>query len=60
MPKPPSNLPELHDRVRLRGRPKFEGTIIFINPENNWARVKWDNESMHGPGICHLWELEKI
>jgi hypothetical protein len=38
MTKAPKNPPELNYRVRPRGR-IIEGRVVFINPENNWARV---------------------
>ena len=57
MAKAPRNLPELHDRVRMRGKNLF-GVIKFINPENNWARVVWDH-GCDGPIVCHIYELEK-
>ena len=55
--KAPPNLPNVGDKVKLRGM-KLEGTVLSIKHENNWTRVKWDEHS--GPEICHLFELEKI
>ena len=54
--KAPPNLPDLNDRVRLRSK-GIEGRVVFVNPENNWARVEWESK---GPTLCHLYELEKI
>lgn len=50
------NLPDLNDRVRLRSK-GIEGRVVFVNPENNWARVEWEEK---GPTLCHLYELEKV
>lgn len=57
MSKAPPNLPELNDRVKMRGKQFTNGIVKFINPENNWTRVEWEKE---GPTLCHLYELEKI
>lgn len=69
MKKPKQRLPEISDRVRLRGRGAPEGWVIWIN-ELSWAWVWWDAWETYpdglaalpsgGPKICGLAELEVI
>lgn len=58
MAKPPPNLPDPGDRVRLRGRPGSTGTLVALR-SNNWATLDWD-AGVHEAEICHLYELEKV
>ena len=73
--KAPPNLPELGDRVKLRGR-DAEGYLIWVNDfeiKKRWACVWWDDFNMRsadwdwnkGPWapnfkICGYVEIEKI
>jgi hypothetical protein len=57
MAKIPTNLPEVGDRCKLRGR-NFKGILKKLN-KLNWAWVDWNGHE-HGPVVCHLYELEKI
>ena len=56
--KKPKDLPQIGDRVELKGRGIF-GILQNVDTENYWSAVKWD---MNGPGpmICHLHELKKV
>lgn len=56
MAKEPPDLPEVNDRVKLRGRDAV-GILRQINARN-WARIEWDVPGS-APRICHLYELEK-
>jgi hypothetical protein len=53
----PPNVPERGDRVQLRGRPQFVGTLRKYDPDSQWATVEWDEEG--GPETCHRFELER-
>ena len=55
MAKPPPNLPESGDRVKMRGRAN-RGTLKTLSPETKQCAVDWDRS---GPRLCHLHELEK-
>ena len=57
MSKVPPNLPEVGDRVKLRGRDYF-GKLVRIIPDKNWAAVEWEKDKT-GARIVHLFELEK-
>ena len=56
-PRPPTNIPNVGDRVKLRGR-KSIGLLEGVN-DRQWAIVAWDAE-LPGPKIVHLFELEKL
>lgn len=56
--KGPSDIPERGDRCRMRGKPRFVGTLLRYDPDNNWATVAWDNRD--GPTVCHRFELQII
>ncbi|MFG6080446.1 hypothetical protein ACEUZ9_001027 [Paracoccus litorisediminis] len=58
MAKSPPNIPDRHDRVRLRGRPGREGVLAKFDPDSDWSTVAWDDGA--GPRMCHRFELEKI
>lgn len=57
MSKPPPNLPDIGDRVKLRGQ-NPRGVLEFFD-NRKWAQVRWD-EAFVGPALVHLHELEKI
>lgn len=62
MSKPPKDLPQVGDQVKLKGRGS-QGIVLQITPRN-WVEVKWDPAAINGsllvqPRICHLFELEK-
>ena len=59
MKKGPPDAPEKGDRAEMRGNPDLTGTVLSINPENNWVRMAWD-EGKTGPRLCHRFELRKI
>lgn len=56
MAKKPKDIPQIGDRVELRGRNIF-GVLQNYDTENYWASVKWET---NGPVICHLHELKKV
>lgn len=56
--KAPSNIPELGERCKLRGRPA-SGVVEKIIREWQWAIVKWD-EGITAPRIVHHHELERV
>jgi hypothetical protein len=57
MSKAPKNLPEVGERVKLRGR-TATGKMVALS-ERGWADVEWDAEHT-APVICHLHELERL
>jgi hypothetical protein len=58
MVKAPPNLPEVGDRVRLRGN-DCVGKLVRLIPDHPWAVVEWDKDKV-GARVVHLLELEQL
>lgn len=51
------NVPDIGDRCRVRGR-KETGIVSFIDLENGWTHVDWDEEYRDTDKIWQLHGLE--